>query len=394
MFDADLNNLEIVTKLFVPENRELVKALRERHENELDFRIEADNLRECTQNMQVHGVEPSLVRIPRVMNETGICTQHVLVMEYLRGTSLAEAIEQEQNRIANALGKKDGEELRSILAKRMREHFENGGGAGSGGMELLGGKKAKFAQAVGPLAARMLRSYAGVKERFENMTTRAHNVGAILVRGVTGGIVRPEHRPINRQGKASTAHINLGRVLKTLVHVHGLQMLKDGVYNADPHPGNIVVMEDGKLGLLDYGMVGRLSAESRETVAKTVVALSRKDKKEAARLYRDAGYKATSWDGEIIDDGILHRFATFHLDKIDLSPVTLENGEKADILRLLRSVRERAVPVWVEEARRLGGLLMGVSAQAARPISLAKEWEAIATTSLRNSKEKRRRVGS
>jgi len=382
LFDADLNNLEMVTKLFMPENRELVKALRERHENELDFRIEADNLRECTQNMQAHGVEPSLVRIPRVKNETGICTQHVLVMEYLRGTSLAEAIELEQNRIANVLGKEDGEELRSVLAERMREHFENGGGAGSGGMELLGSKKAKLAQVAGPLAAKLLRTYAGVREKVNNIATRVQNIGGVMVKGITCGAVNPKIRPIDRKGQSSVGHINLGRVLKTLVHVHGLQMLQDGVYNADPHPGNVVVMEDGKLGLLDYGMVGRLSVESRETVAKTVLALSRKDKKEAARLYRDAGYKATNWDGEIIDDGILHRFATFHLDKIDLSPVTLDDGEKMDTIKLLRSVRERSVPDWVEQARRLGGLLMGVSAQAARPISLAREWEAIASKSL------------
>ena len=40
--------------------------------------------------------------------------------------------------------------------------------------------------------------------------------------------------------------------------VHGTQMLLDGVYNADPHPGNIIVLADGRLGLIDYGMVGRL----------------------------------------------------------------------------------------------------------------------------------------
>jgi predicted unusual protein kinase regulating ubiquinone biosynthesis (AarF/ABC1/UbiB family) len=86
LFEADLSNLEIATKLFSPENVEVARALRRRHENELDFTKEAENLRECTRDMQKHGVEPSLVRIPRVVDE--ICTPNVLAMEYLEGISL------------------------------------------------------------------------------------------------------------------------------------------------------------------------------------------------------------------------------------------------------------------------------------------------------------------
>lgn len=385
LFEADLNNLELVTKLFMPENIELVKSLRKRHENELDFLIEANNLRECSRNMQAHGLEPSLVRIPRVKNETGVCTQHVLAMEYLKGTSLADALQQEQDLVASALGTKDSKELRSILTKRMREHFEQGGGPGSGGLELVGGGKARMMQVAGPAAARMLRQYAQLKNQAEGVSVRLYNLGASLIKSLSGGKVQPRlRREMEPQHKrASTAHVNLARVVKTLVQVHGIQMLKDGVWNADPHPGNVLVLPDGRLGLLDYGMVGRLSTDDRETIAKTVVALARKDKKETARIYRDAGYRATWKKGDVIDDNAIHRFATFHLDKVDLSPITLQDGEKMEIMELFRTLRERAVPSWVEEGRRLGGLLIGVSVQAMRPISLSKDWEPIAKQALK-----------
>jgi hypothetical protein len=62
---------------------------------------------------------------------------------------------------------------------------------------------------------------------------------------------------------------------------------------------------------------------------------------------------------------------------------TLDNGDKMEIMDLFRTTRERVVPSWVEEGRRLGGLLMGVSVQAARPISLSKEWMPIAKQALR-----------
>ncbi|MDZ7760017.1 MAG: AarF/UbiB family protein [Desulfovermiculus sp.] len=41
------------------------------------------------------------------------------------------------------------------------------------------------------------------------------------------------------------------------------QILEDGFFHADPHPGNIFVMEDGTFTMLDWGMVGRLTPETR-----------------------------------------------------------------------------------------------------------------------------------
>ncbi|MDO8911201.1 MAG: AarF/UbiB family protein [Phenylobacterium sp.] len=43
-------------------------------------------------------------------------------------------------------------------------------------------------------------------------------------------------------------------------------ILLDGVFHADPHPGNVLVTPDGRLVLLDFGSVGRLSAKRREQV--------------------------------------------------------------------------------------------------------------------------------
>ena len=39
-----------------------------------------------------------------------------------------------------------------------------------------------------------------------------------------------------------------------------------GFYHADPHPGNLVVLADGAIGLLDFGMVGRLDEALREDI--------------------------------------------------------------------------------------------------------------------------------
>ena len=48
------------------------------------------------------------------------------------------------------------------------------------------------------------------------------------------------------------------------------------------------------------------------------------------------------------------------------------------VMTLFRSTLEHAVPDWVEQGRRLGGLLIGVGSRASRLISLAHEWLPIA----------------
>jgi ubiquinone biosynthesis protein len=61
--------------------------------------------------------------------------------------------------------------------------------------------------------------------------------------------------------------------LHSLLH----QMMTDGVFHADPHPGNVLLLEDGSLGLLDFGSVGRLDTLLRRALAQLLVAVERRD---------------------------------------------------------------------------------------------------------------------
>jgi predicted unusual protein kinase regulating ubiquinone biosynthesis (AarF/ABC1/UbiB family) len=52
------------------------------------------------------------------------------------------------------------------------------------------------------------------------------------------------------------------------------QMLVDGFFHADPHPGNVLVTDDGRLALLDLGMVAQLAPSLQEQLLKLVLAVS------------------------------------------------------------------------------------------------------------------------
>ncbi len=55
------------------------------------------------------------------------------------------------------------------------------------------------------------------------------------------------------------------------------QIVIDGVFHADPHPGNIMLLADGRLGLIDFGSVGRLDSELRAALQRLLLALDRRD---------------------------------------------------------------------------------------------------------------------
>jgi ubiquinone biosynthesis protein len=51
----------------------------------------------------------------------------------------------------------------------------------------------------------------------------------------------------------------------------------DGFFHADPHPGNLFIEPDGRIGLIDFGMVGVVDQELRERLGVLLIALTRKD---------------------------------------------------------------------------------------------------------------------
>ncbi|MET8870156.1 AarF/UbiB family protein [Nonomuraea sp. NPDC004580] len=55
------------------------------------------------------------------------------------------------------------------------------------------------------------------------------------------------------------------------------QILIEGVFHADPHPGNLMLLEDGTLGLLDFGSVGRLDGSVRAALQRFLLAMNRQD---------------------------------------------------------------------------------------------------------------------
>jgi predicted unusual protein kinase regulating ubiquinone biosynthesis (AarF/ABC1/UbiB family) len=74
------------------------------------------------------------------------------------------------------------------------------------------------------------------------------------------------------------------------------QILVDGVFHADPHPGNVFLTPDHRLGLLDLGMVGRLSGPMQDRLFRLMLAIADARGDEAASILIALGEKDDEFD--------------------------------------------------------------------------------------------------
>jgi ubiquinone biosynthesis protein len=86
---------------------------------------------------------------------------------------------------------------------------------------------------------------------------------------------------------------------KVGVNAYFKMILEDGFFHADPHPGNIFAMPTGQIGFMDFGMVGRVSPELRETMAGTFLALINKDFDRLIDQYLELGLVPEHVDLEV-----------------------------------------------------------------------------------------------
>ncbi|MFN8582096.1 MAG: AarF/UbiB family protein [Gemmatimonadaceae bacterium] len=78
-------------------------------------------------------------------------------------------------------------------------------------------------------------------------------------------------------------------VISSVMELYLQMMMIDGLFHADPHPGNVLVAADGRIVLLDFGMVVRVPRQLRRTLVRTIFAAIRKDVPGTVAGFRSLG---------------------------------------------------------------------------------------------------------
>jgi len=108
--------------------------------------------------------------------------------------------------------------------------------------------------------------------------------------------------------------------------------LEHGMFHADPHPGNLLVSADGRINLIDFGLVGHLSEEMRSQLAATLFAVTRRDIDTFVEVYSEIGvFDRRTHAAELKTDlaELLDKYYGLPLVQIDIKRVFHDAAEAA-----------------------------------------------------------------
>ncbi len=157
-------------------------------------------------------------------------------------------------------------------------------------------------------------------------------------------------------------------LLRSMVY----QITEGGVFHADPHPGNVLLLTDGRLALIDFGSVGRIDAQQRAALQNLLLALGRAD----PAALRDALLELLTRTDDIDEQQLeraLGQFMARHL-----TGGTAATAEMFTDLFRLASRFELAIPPEIATVLRALATLEGTLTLLTPGIDIAEEARAYA----------------
>ena len=129
------------------------------------------------------------------------------------------------------------------------------------------------------------------------------------------------------------AGVDSAELAQTGANLYLSMIFNHGFYHADPHPGNILITDDGTIGLLDFGMVGRISEQLREDIEAMLVAIVNQDVPMLTTLIKRVGrcpqdLNESSLSNEVAD--FVGQYSTQVVSQFDMS------GALTDFIELVR----------------------------------------------------------
>ncbi len=253
---------------------EMVRQLAPMITRELDFSRERQNLDQFAEMFSRKSCD---VIIPRPVN--ALCTRRVLVMDELIGVPLADYLASHPNQ-----------------KPEVSEPNPGNADQEDGGSDPTGNSTAD-------------------DPTTHQATTASENVAA-------------SESPLqSSQEHDESLKQHLG---ETIAEAYLTMLFDEALFHADPHPGNLIAMEDGTLGILDFGMIGRIDETLRETIEEMLVAISSGDQHRLVRLIRRVGDAPPTLDDSALAIDVTEFIGTYgrqNLGEFDLTGALNELSE-------------------------------------------------------------------
>jgi aarF domain-containing kinase len=268
-FKSDLRACKFFCKIALPHLVVSLEEIERQFLTEFDYKLEANNLNDIHHNLIEKGPWSHSVVVPKA--HVDLCSKNVLVMDFV-----------------------DGKKVSDIFNEFLTE-----------------------------LSVKQKKSIEEIKNDFRRQ---------ILKEGLTNTNKRWWYFTLSKIfSSRESSSVNVVDLLETAMKVHGYQIFVNGAFNGDPHPGNLLLTPDGKLGLVDFGQVKRLSPERIEQLARLIVALNDDNQEDIVSIALEMGSRNRYNIPEVI-----YRLTAFWFDR-DTPDIT----QGLDIHKFLEEMERR-----------------------------------------------------
>lgn len=332
-FYMDMSCIRTVLTLVEPSLGAILDELRKQFLTEFDYRGEAKNLKDVAEAVLPKWKQ--CVDMPQPIPH--LCGEHALTMTYIPGEKLETVLRKEWQR----LGFKEED-----LQIRMQT--------------TVPPSPLKLACML-----RFLHLSAAIRGMWDSCL---HALDCI--RATFTGHEMPARLPRTRIPRRQ-------HLLQTLLGVHAQGVLIDGMFNADLHPGNFLLMPDGRIGLIDFGQVKRIDSATRKKVAELIVAIATKDTEATVHAYTSLGVRSKKMDSAFLEANAKILFGRIDSDLTGGRPLL-------DFLKDLKTWDTlTVVPGEIYLPARAATMLRGLAMLLKCQISVADEWRTVAQSVLK-----------
>ncbi len=137
-----------------------------------------------------------------------------------------------------------------------------------------------------------------------------------------------EGTPLGDLAALDARGVDRKKLAQEIISVFLTQALKTGFFHADMHQGNLIVDNNGKLALIDFGIMGRLDETARRTFAEIIYGFITRDYRRTAKVHIDAGYVSANHSAEAFAQAL----------RAVGEPLYGNNAAKVDMSRVLQQL--------------------------------------------------------
>ena len=166
-------------------------------------------------------------------------------------------------------------------------------------------------------------------ERFKNYFKNDENViiPSVYWEYTTGRVLTMERVEGINIKDIDRVSISSKEIARRIADFFFTQIFDYGYFHADPHPGNIMLSPDGRIILLDFGLIGRIDETSRDILSALLIAIVEKDVNKTVEIFLNLGVIGKETDiGEIKEaiKDLMDRYYGIPLSRISIKRVANE----------------------------------------------------------------------